>query len=152
MRGVAIASFFTFLIAFSSCNQNLCEESTDVNFRIGFYTIDNGRERDSVVNNLTIYGIGREDSLLYNQAIAQKITLPLSLVADTSQFVIQINESEDLCIVEYTRFVRLVSHDCGFINEFDIHDIEYTKVNIDSAAIVQSKVTNFEEVHIKIYL
>ena len=152
MRGVILPGFIALLLTFGSCNQDLCEESTDVHFKIGFYTIDGGKERDSLVYNLTIYGVGREDSLLYDQAIAQKITLPLNPGSDTSRFVIRINESEDLCVFEYTRFVRLISHDCGFITEFDIQDIEYTKTNIDSAAIVQSKVTNFEELHIKIYL
>ena len=152
MRSVVITGIIVLLIVFNSCNQNLCEESTDVNFIIGFYTIDDGKARDSVVNNLTIYGVGREDSLLYNQAVARKITLPLSLVSDTSRFIFQIDGSDDLCVFEYTRFVRLISHDCGFITELDIQDFEYTKTNIDSAAIIHSKVTNFEEEHIKIFL
>jgi hypothetical protein len=152
MRSLVITGIIALILTGGSCNQNLCEESTDVNFIIGFYTIDDGKARDSIVNNLTVYGVGREDSLLYNQSIARKITLPLSLVSDTSRFIIQIDGSQDLCVIEYTRFVRLISHDCGFITEFDIQDFKYTKTNIDSVSIIQSKVTNFEEEHIKIFL
>jgi hypothetical protein len=152
MRGLMLPGFFVLFWAFISCNQNLCEEPTDVNFILGFYTMDDGIERDSVLNNLTIYGVGREDSLLYNQASARKITLPLSLLSDTSRFVFRINESSDVCVISYTRFVRLISHDCGFITEFDIHDFEHTGINIDSVAIIHPKVTNFEEEHVKIFL
>ena len=152
MRGVVIAGLFAFLVASGSCDLNLCEESTDVNFKLGFYTLDDGKEFDSVVYDLTIYGIGREDSLLYDQAVAKDITLPLNPSADTSRFIISIDSVEDIFTVTYSRFVRLISHDCGFITEFEIQDIDHTHINIDSVHIIQPKVTNFEELHVKIYL
>jgi len=123
MRGLFLPVIFIFLYFFSSCDENTCEEPTDVNLKIGFYTIKNNRETDSVVNNLTIYGIGREDSLIYNQAIAKKIILPLNQLSDTSIFSIRINDNEDICAFYYSRTVRLISHDCGFITEFDISEI-----------------------------
>jgi len=152
MRRVFISGIIALLLAFSSCDENLCEESTDVNFILGFYTIEDDRVIDSIVSNLTIYGIGREDSLLYNQVVARKITLPLSPTSDTSRFILRINETEDVCVFTYTRFVRLISHDCGFITEYDILGFDHTNNNIDSVAIIQSTVTNFEEEHIKIFL
>ena len=152
MRGVVTASIIILMVALVSCNLNLCEESTDVNFILGFYTVDEEIERDSVVYDLTIYGVGREDSLLYDHGAARKITLPLDMTSDTSRFVINIGGIQDVCTITCTRFVRLLSHDCGFITEFEILDFNHTTVNIDSVAIIQPKVTNFEEEHVKIFL
>ena len=144
--------FLILIIAFGSCNLNLCEESTEVNFILGFYTMDDGKARDSVVYDLSIWGVGREDSLIYDHAVARKIILPLNPNSDTSRFVINISGVQDVCTVSYKRFVRLISHDCGFITEFEILDFNHTNVNIDSIAIWHSNVTNFEEEHIKIFL
>ena len=140
------------VIYFTSCDERVCEEDTDVYLNAGFYTMSSGFQRDSIVQDLTLYGAGRSDSLIYDQSTRQKIYLPLSKHSDTSRFILQIAGIQDELTLISTRKLKLISHECGFITEYDIQEIQSTTINIDSAIVVQHIVTNFDEEHIKIFL
>jgi hypothetical protein len=78
--------FLVFLITLAvycwsiSCTgDNACKQSRDVFLMVSFRTTVHNTEHDTTLSYLTVYGLGRSDSLLYDSAQVNKVSLPLIL-------------------------------------------------------------------------
>ncbi len=71
---------------------------------------------------------------------------------DSCSFVICYNGTTDTLLFSYTRNIRLLSFECGFLQEYSLSHIFTTNHQIDSVAIMDSLVTNIDHENLKIYL
>ncbi len=139
---------------FFSCeSEKICEQSTDSKLNGGFYSVLDSIPEAISVDDLTVWGIGREDSLIYNQANSVgSLILPLSQSADTTGFILSLGTETDTITFLYSRELHLVSMECGFTTYYYIERIDNTSNVIDSIRVINEKVTTADDENIQIYL
>jgi hypothetical protein len=96
------------------------------------------------INSLVIRGVNRNDAgdILANDPIPSLIkqnALPLSLSADSTGFVINVNQIIDTLYIRHTMILNFISENCGFAPNYIISGFRHTK-GIDSVKITDSKV------------
>ena len=143
-----------FCLLFFSCESDeSCEQSTVSALNAGFYTIVDSIPEAIKADNFTVYGIGREDSLIYDQASSVgSFVLPLSSFCDTTGFVFILGAETDTIRFLYSRELHLLSMECGFATYYYIERIDNTSNTIDSVCVVNEKVTTGDDENIQIYL
>ena len=136
-----------------SCDDEIhCDLPTDSFLKAGFYTIENSELEIFVLNNLSVAGIGQEDSLLYNgENDIQVILLPLSQISDSCGFLFDIDNTIDTIYFYYKRQLHLVSPECGFTTYFDVLNYDFTNNIIDSISVVLPKITTNTKMNVKIF-
>ena len=144
--------FLFLLIILSSCQTNQeCDISTESLVKTNFYIMDADGEQAVMVQNISIYGIGREDSLFYEHDTTSYVLLPLSPVSERLEFVFAIDTYKDTILFEYETKTYLESIACGFISNFSIDSIKYTQNVIDTIVLIKKEVTIEDEDHVKIF-
>ncbi len=143
-----------FCLLFFSCeSEESCEQSTVSVLNAGFYSIPDSLPESTSVDNLTVYGIGRADSLIYDQASSVgSFVLPLSPSCDTTGFVLTLGAVTDTIRFLYSRELHMLSMECGFATYYYIERINNTTNTIDSVSVVNEKVTTGDDENIQIYL
>ena len=134
--------FITSLLIFAmvSCNDgNRCYESVDTLMVTSFSV--NGFK---TINALIINGVNRNDvgDTLVNDTLStltKKYTLPLSLSADSTGFVVKANGIKDTLYIKHTMIISFISENCGFAPDYVISGFRYT-AGIDSVKISDPKV------------
>ncbi len=141
-----------FLICFSACtNDEVCEEATANNLRIGFYAPGETEPVQRPIDSLTVFGLERPDSMIYDNAYSVLLAeLPLDPNNDTTTFVLEFPTETDTLTVTYQRNLNLISVECGFAMFFDLEGMENTENFIVSTTILISEVTNTFDEHIQI--
>jgi len=141
-------------LMFYSCeSEKICESSTVSILNAGFYSVPDSIPEAVSVDDLTVYGIGREDSLIYDQASSVgSFVLPLSPSCDTTGFVFTLGSDTDTIIFLYSRELHLLLMECGFTTYYYIERIDNTSNVIDSISVVNEKVTTGDDENIQIYL
>jgi len=119
----------------------------------GFYSPYHTTDVDSTVSGVTIWSTDI-DSLTYDSATVNKTFLPLSMMNDSSQFIIEINKSKDTITFVHSKELSFVSGECGFIFRFEIDTILYSDNSfIDSVVIDYPSIVYGENIeNVKIYL
>ena len=141
------------LIYFSCESEESCEQSTVTALNAGFYSIQDSLPEAASVDGFTVYGIGRADSLIYDQANSvSSFDLPLSSSCDTTGFVFTLGTETDTIRFLYYRELHLLSMECGFATYYYIERIDNTSNVIDSISVVNEKVTTGDDENIQIYL
>jgi hypothetical protein len=163
IKPVTIYIFIAFALLAYACNTDkICNENRSTYLKIGIYGI---QKVDNKVNvglldsiKVTIFGIGRPDSLIYNEATTSEIILPLSQLKDTSVFDIKIiheRTKEDYKLDNYTLIYKrskvFINYDCGFRTDFVIDTIIPALNAFDSLYFNTRVVTDANEEHIKIF-
>jgi len=145
--------FFLFLpIILSSCQTNKeCDISTESLLKANFYIMDGEEEQAVFVDPISVYGLGREDSLLYENDSISSVFLPLSPVSETLGFVFAIATYKDTISFTYETKTYLESIECGFISNYSIDSIKYTQNVIDTIILIKKGVTIEDEDHVKIF-
>lgn len=153
-RRVGLLYVTGFCLLFFSCeSEESCEQSTVSALNAGFYSILDSIPESTSVDNFTVYGIGREDSLIYDQASSVgSFVLPLSPSCDTTGFVFTLGAATDTVTFLYSRELHLLSMECGFVTYYYIERIDNTSNTIDSISVVNKKVTTGDDENIQIYL
>ena len=125
------------------------QQSVQSGFFSSYYTTDT----DTTVSDVIIYSTGI-DSIPYDTATVKKMFLPLSMLNDTSQYIIEINKLRDTLSFVHTKELNFVSGECGFVFTFELDTILYTEKSfIDSVAIDYSSIVYGENIeNVKIYL
>ncbi len=139
MRYYLIVISLLALILESCNNGNRCYDSVDTlmvsTFAInGFKTID----------LLLVKGVNRNDvgDTLVNDptsTLTKRYPLPLSLSADSTGFVINVNGISDTLYLRHKMTLKFVSEFCGFAPNYVISGSHHTS-GIDSVKISDSKV------------
>jgi len=146
-----------FLVVFVSCNDgNGCYDSVDTLMVTSFSVNDSLQ-----IKSLVIKGIGRNavgDTLVNDQdsTLTKRYTLPLSLSADSTGFVIDANGKIDTLFIRHSMIMIFISENCGFAPNYIVSGIRHS-AGIDSVKIKdtkvnpQSKEKNTNDQNISIY-
>ncbi len=117
-----------------------------------FFTIEEEEEGEVTVDDVSVYGLGREDSLLYDSASVRRNSLPLDPNSDITTFVVLFPENSDTLTFHHTTSPFFHSYECGYVLHYDLSGFEYSTNVIDSVRLEISKITHQYERHLKIYL
>lgn len=145
---------FVMGMLFSCENYKDCNSPVQTALGIGFFEMINGTPQDSTLPALTMYGIGRADSLLADSLPSSSIYVPLNQNLDTSAFFIQPNSPSaigDTVTVRYKRSLQFVSSGCGFTTFFNIDTVYSTYHFIDSIALTTKNIVTSNAINIQIY-
>ncbi|HYH56492.1 MAG TPA: DUF6452 family protein [Anseongella sp.] len=142
------------LVLATACEESACDTSTRTAIQLKFYS----RTTDSIPRDTVIamdiegiYGIGREDSVLYEGVSAQSVTLPLPLEGDSCQFVMEFTEHSDTLTLVFDRQLRYISRGCGFVTWYTVTEASVTGNEVRSMSILEPSVTTSNEENIKLY-
>ena len=128
------------VILLGSCNDgNRCYDSVDT-LMVTSISINGFKN----VNALIIKGINRNDvgDTLVNDAsssLTKRYPLPLSLTADSTGFVLNVNGISDTLYLRHKMIIKLISEFCGFAPNYVLSGSRFT-AGIDSVKITHSKV------------
>ncbi|WP_344975810.1 DUF6452 family protein [Compostibacter hankyongensis] len=140
----------------SSCDDSKsCNAPVDSFLGITFhYMIDDEREADTTLPALTMYGIGREDSLLALNQPVNSVFVPLKQTADTTRFYLQTDSTShggDTITVMYKRSLHFISPGCGFSTNYTLDSVHFTRHYIDSVWINRPDITTSNVENLKLY-
>jgi len=141
-------------IIFQRCNVDDICLSNQHAVRAYFMLMEE-KER-AMVQRATIYGLGMPNDSIYKEENVTNMFLPLSFTKDTTSFLIFIqNESfRDTIHFVHTKKMNFISRECGFTFDFLIDTVYFSKMFIDSVAVINPNVRyneNVENVEIYIY-
>ncbi len=139
------------LALFSSC-ENECFHKPLSMLNADFFTIDEGEEGEVTVDDVSVFAIGREDTLLYDSASVRRISMPLDPNSDITAFVLLFGDIADTLTFHHTAAPYFYSYECGFVLHFDVSSFEHTTNIIDSLKLERPEITHKYEKHLKIYL
>jgi hypothetical protein len=122
------------LILIGCTSEKGCYDSTETLMMASF----NGSDF-RVFDTLYIHGVGRDgkgDTLVYDTLASQskRFTLPLSLTADSTGFVIRADGFQDTLYIRHSMTLKFLSEYCGFAPEYLIKSLFFTP-GIDSVKI-----------------
>jgi hypothetical protein len=140
-------------LGFSCENYKDCNSPVQTSLGIHFYRMLRGREADTTLPALTMYGIGRKDSLLADSTASGSIFVPLDASRDTTAFFLAPDSTGagDTLTVSYTRDLQFISSGCGFTTLYHIDTVYYTIHRIDSVAVPTRKIITTNATNLKIY-
>lgn len=146
-------SLLPILMLIISCESSeICRDNTDTPLRLGFYDAEDG-SISVYIDSITVFGIGREDSLIYDNAKSvTRIEVPLNPNKDTTEFVFVFPEYIDTLAVIHSSQSNLISVGCGFSSFFSIKDINYTNNEIVAIYKEFLEITNELNEHFKVYI
>ena len=140
------------LILLPACeDEGTCSENTVSRVNAGFYSLTGGKETTSPVNQLALYGITRQDSVIL-KSNARNIEFPLSMHDTVNLFVMTADTLADTLGFRYANQIVLISWECGFTNRFEIRSVTSTHNFIDSIAIINPVADPSDEENIKIFI
>lgn len=141
------------LLALGACSELPCSEINGVQLYAGFYHFDGTTLTDTVVPDLIMH-YGLEEQSIYSETLrkVQRIQFPLSMLADSSVVIFEFDSVRfDTLVFHYNKMLHLESHECGFVDFFEITSIEATAHEIDSVWISKNVVDYGDKENIKIY-
>ena len=119
--------------------------------QVGLYSMHT--HNDTTLTEVSVYGIGREDSLLYDMVTTGSLYLNLDMSRCTTEFVIKTQTLEDDIFFTYSKQMEAVSGSAGIAMEITLDSMGYTNTFIDSAAISYSKVKYNESLeNVKVFV
>ncbi len=150
-------AWFSFLVIFLlttvSCTQDQICLSNQHALQAGFYSAWTESDKDSLLIDASVFGIGDGIDSIYKNEIVTKMFLPLSFDRDTTGFVIKNHNLVDTIWFKHSKEIKFISRDCGFTFNFTIDTTWFTNIFIDSVAIGHPLVNYGEDIeNIKIYL
>ena len=142
---------FTGVLLFTiSCTREACFDETNAYLKASFYL--SSTQNLLAPDSLTLYGLGRDTSKIYNRTSSIKQALiPLNSLTGSCGFIIRINGVSDTLILGYTSFPHLLSQECGYTYYHTLDSVTVTKNIIDTITIPLNKVTTLNGENIRIY-
>lgn len=142
------------VLLFSCENYKDCNEPVQTSLGLSFMQMTDGTKEDSTLPALTMYGVGRADTLLSNQASVQTMYVPLNPGTDSTAFYMQPDstlQTGDTLTLKYARSLQFVSSGCGFTTFYNIDTAYSTHHFIDSIAVTTKKIVTTNTMNIEIY-
>jgi hypothetical protein len=138
-----------FLMLFS-CTPESCFEETTSFLNASFYKA--GSDTPTIADSLTIYGIGKETTKLYDKALKiSKIKLPLNASSESSGFVIRINDITDTLTLTYSSYPHLISRECGITFYYILKSYTVSGSAVDTIIFRNNNITTLNEENIRIF-
>lgn len=105
------------------------------------------------IDSLTLYIVGREDSILYNNSKdVDAILIPLSDSAVFLKIVAQINATTDTIYLNYKPFSVFRSTECGVVNRYLIGEILFTNNNLKAIYLQNKEINENEAVNLSFFV
>lgn len=138
------------LLKVFSCTPESCFEETEAVVKVSLY--DFSLKSSSAPDSITIYGMNKDDSKIYNRRRNVTVAMfPLNAASDSSVFIVEINGVTDIIIFRHSSFTHLISKECGYTFYHTISDVIPTYNEIDSISIRKNSITTANEENIRIY-
>jgi hypothetical protein len=162
--------FFVLLIAnsFWSCEKDdICEDGTPNTPKLVIEFFDNDSPASKkIVNDLKVTAEGETKSLDFDNT--NRIELPLKTDTDITKYSLILNDknetvsliNEDKITINYTREDLYISRACGYKTLFTLDntapflqetDAQDSKKWIEEIVVQKNKISNLNEVHVKIF-
>jgi len=128
------------LVALVSCSDgNGCYESVDTLMVTSFSVNDSIQIKTLVIKGVDRNALG--DTLVNDQdsTLTKRYTLPLSLSADSTGFVLEVNGIKDTLYIRHSMMMIFISENCGFAPNYVISGLRHS-AGIDSVKITDKKV------------
>ena len=136
---------------FWQCAQDTVFLSNQNAVQVGFASVYTGR--DTTLGEFTAFGLGREDSMIYNKVKTQTAFLPLRFDIDTTTFIIKNYGLIDTIVFRHTKEPYYVSADDGFTFNLLIEKVLFTENFIYNISVLNSGVNyNESNQNVKIYI
>lgn len=151
---IVIVTVFISIILTYSCIVDPCKYPEGVKANIGFYKFNGNILKDTLIDSLQVIIINGSNDLYYDgtKTKVKSVSLPLSMINDSSTFIFKFdNTIQDTLVLYYDQYLHMVSHECGFVNFYNILNSKVTNNNIDSLWIRKELVEYGNEENIKIY-
>jgi hypothetical protein len=146
---VLIILIFVMNLCFS-CSTDSCMEETTSFLNATFYK--KGSTSISLPDSVTVFGIGKETTKLYNKALkVSTIKLPLDASTETCGFVIKINDKTDTLRFTYSVYPYLISKECGITFFYTLNSYSTANGSIDNIIIKNNNIRIFNEENIRIF-
>lgn len=144
------------LYFFSGCIKNETCLSANNLLMTEVYSIeiDTTLEQDTTfvatsIETFTLFIVGREDSILYDQAQNIKaFSIPLSDVDEDLKIVAKINDGIDTIYLKYRPYSVFRSTECGVINRYEIQEMTFTTNKILDLYIENKDIDENEAVNV----
>jgi hypothetical protein len=147
---LATVTLTAITLLLSSCSPGSCFEETNAYVKSTFYLYSTGKANSP--DSITIYGIGRDASNIYNKSRSVKqALLPLDASTNGCGLVIRINGVSDTISFTYTTYSHMLSKECGYTFYHTIDLPVYSKNIIDTVTVVKNTITTLNEENIRIY-
>ncbi len=149
-----LLTVFGLIFLFHSCQDDeICEDLTANDLRIGFYTIDQEGDQWALVDSLRVFALEKSDQPIHDTLrFVSVIELPLNPSADSCGFVLDFFHLTDTIWLTYERETHLISVECGFTMFFDIKETIYSTNHIISLEESTTYVTSDLDEHLKVFL
>lgn len=147
-----VAATLMVLVGVVACNaDDDMQLSYQHTVQVGLYSTHT--HNDTVLTEVSVWGVGREDTLLYDGESLSKLFLNMNLNRCTTEFVVRTQTLEDDLFFGYTKQLKSVSGSKGIAMEITIDTVGYTRTFIDSVAIVERGVNYNESLeNIELYI
>ena len=95
------------------------------------YTVDDQSEIvEYKIDSMSLYIMGRPDTLYNNVEKVGQFTIPLSDSSNHLTILLNLNDKQDTIWIDYIPFSVFRSTSCGIINRYEITNLNYTKNGI----------------------
>ncbi len=140
-----------FIIIIISCSSDDFCLSNQQSVQAVFYS--SSTDNDSTVSDVVIKAVDLNDTIYNNEEISESF-LPLSMMSDTTSYVIQILNQKDTIRFVHSKELDFISEECGFIFKFELDTVLFTNISfIDSVSIEYPSIEYNESTsNVKIYL
>ncbi len=148
-----VAIILTVLL--SACDDDeVCEEITANNLRIGFYPAEQEDEEFwATIDSLMVHSLEKPDDPVHDTLYTvSSLELPLNIHASSAAFVIDFFHARDTLWLQYNKETHLISVECGFTVFFDIQEVEHTTHYVEGISLETSEVTSTLDEHIQIFV
>jgi predicted nucleic-acid-binding Zn-ribbon protein len=137
-------------ILLNSCSLKSCFDVTESKVKTAFYSKQTLKAL--APDSLTLYGINRDTSKIYDKAIQPKSAEFPLFAADTSvKFIIMINGINDTIEFRYSSYLHLISKECGYTYYYNIDTALHSFNIIDSLSFSKKTITTLSEENMRIY-
>lgn len=142
-------------LGLQGCGDGSCYDNGSAVPLARFY--QSGTTTQVTVNNVTIGAIGAPaDTLLISNSAISEAYLPLRASATTTRWRMAFLTTESVVVADtititYRPYEYFASVECGAMFAFDISQVTATGHVIDSVVIAEPRVTNIDQVNLRIY-
>lgn len=140
-----------------SCSDDVCNEETESTLNLVFIVNDTSLTNINFIDNLSIFSPEWTDSIHFldeNESGDTVLGFMLSPYSDTSEIIITSKNAteKDTLVILTQREQIFLSKECGFITDFFIDTVLFTRNYIDSIEINEDEITTAKNGEIQLYL
>jgi len=128
-----------FLILLTSCLDVECVQETRAYMKVSFYNYET--KTVASPDNLSLYGANNTIKIYDNQKITLPALIPLKDSDNESEFIIEINGTEDTIRFVHSSFLNFISKECGYSMWHTIDTVYFTTNEIDSISLINKEIT-----------